>query len=62
MGSIGTMAVVTHHLADATGIDPTKMVNTLQLQNLNLQISRGISITGNLSEYNSTNKTIETSQ
>lgn len=62
MGSIGTMAVVTHHLADTTGVDSTKMVNTLQLQNLNLQISRGISITGNLSEYNSTNKTIETSQ
>ena len=62
MGSIGTAAVVTHHLADATGTDSTKMVNTLQLQNLNLQVSRGISITGNLSEYNSKNKTIETSQ
>lgn len=62
MGSIGKMVVSTYHLADATGTDSTKMVNTLQLQDLNLQVSRGISITGNLSEYNSKNKTIETSQ
>ena len=61
MGSIGTIATVTHHLADATGTDSNKMVNTLQLQNLNLQVSRGISITGNLSEYKSADKTIETS-
>lgn len=62
MGSIGKMVVVTHHLADATGTNSDTMVNTLELQALNLQVSRGISITGNLSEYNSEDKTIETSQ
>ena len=55
MGSSGSISVLTHHPSG------NSLVNTLMLNNVNLQTSKGISITGNLTEYNKSNNTIQTS-
>ena len=55
MGSSGSISVLTHHPSG------NSLVNTLMLNNVNLQTSKGISITGNLTEYNKSDNTIQTS-